>query len=140
LESGDLPAGSVRFSDETAPWVGEAWNGKTISVPQEGVSGRTNEVPAPIITLNRDIIYVLTGLDVAGLSKTAMIGYRHKRETVRLECATDGPRRIIHNYGHGGAGVTLSWSCAIRAASLIGATEESCLEEIETSLVKSVVR
>jgi D-amino-acid oxidase len=27
--------------------------------------------------------------------------------------------RIIHNYGHGGAGVTLSWGCANEVASMI---------------------
>ncbi len=35
-------------------------------------------------------------------------GLRPTRPTVRLE--RDG--RVIHNYGHGGAGVTLSWGCA----------------------------
>ena len=41
------------------------------------------------------------------------VGLRPGRPEVRLEESTpeDGPR-VVHNYGHGGAGVTLSWGCA----------------------------
>jgi D-amino-acid oxidase len=28
-------------------------------------------------------------------------------------------KRIIHNYGHGGAGVTLSWGCADEIVEMI---------------------
>jgi D-amino-acid oxidase len=43
------------------------------------------------------------------------VGLRPARPTVRLE--RDG--RVVHNYGHGGAGVTLSWGCAHEVATLI---------------------
>ena len=41
------------------------------------------------------------------------VGLRPVRAQVRLEAqALPGGRRLVHNYGHGGAGVTLSWGCA----------------------------
>jgi glycine/D-amino acid oxidase-like deaminating enzyme len=129
----------VRFSDEAAPWAGEAWNGKTIAIPQEGVTGQTNEVPAPILTLNRDIIFALTGVDLDTLPKAAMTGYRHKRETVRLEATSEGARRILHNYGHGGAGVTLSWSCAVRIASMMASPNGPSTADIENLLTGSAM-
>jgi D-amino-acid oxidase len=43
------------------------------------------------------------------------VGLRPVRATVRLE--RDG--RTIHNYGHGGAGVTLSWGCADEVVELV---------------------
>jgi D-amino-acid oxidase len=53
------------------------------------------------------------------------VGFRPARSQIRLEAedmvAADGSgrRRLVHNYGHGGAGVTLSWGCARAAASLV---------------------
>jgi D-amino-acid oxidase len=49
------------------------------------------------------------------------VGLRPSRpDGVRLELDTAAPggSRLIHNYGHGGAGVTLSWGCAEEAAAL----------------------
>jgi D-amino-acid oxidase len=49
------------------------------------------------------------------------VGLRPARPAVRLERDTlpDG-RLLIHNYGHGGAGVTVAWGCAEEAARLVG--------------------
>jgi D-amino-acid oxidase len=47
----------------------------------------------------------------------AQTGLRPSRPEVRLE--REG--RVIHNYGHGGAGYTLSWGCAEEVASLLAA-------------------
>jgi D-amino-acid oxidase len=47
------------------------------------------------------------------------VGLRPVRPAVRLDAVEHaGGRRIVHNYGHGGAGVSLSWGCAADAAAL----------------------
>jgi D-amino-acid oxidase len=43
------------------------------------------------------------------------VGLRPARPTVRLE--REG--RVVHCYGHGGAGITLSWGCADEVAALV---------------------
>jgi len=40
------------------------------------------------------------------------IGIRPTRHEVRLDVERRGARHIVHNYGHAGAGVSLSWGCA----------------------------
>ncbi|QLE70617.1 FAD-dependent oxidoreductase [Streptomyces rectiverticillatus] len=50
------------------------------------------------------------------------VGLRPARSPARLE--TDrlpNGARLIHNYGHGGAGVTVSWGCALAVAELADA-------------------
>jgi len=41
-----------------------------------------------------------------------LVGLRPGRTSVRLEKETVSGKTLIHNYGHGGSGVTLSWGCA----------------------------
>ncbi len=48
------------------------------------------------------------------------VGLRPYRPDVRLEAETLGDGRVLwHNYGHGGAGVTLAWGCARELASAV---------------------
>lgn len=46
-------------------------------------------------------------------------GLRPDRPSVRLEAEPLGTARCIHNYGHGGNGVTLSWGCARDVVRLV---------------------
>ena len=46
------------------------------------------------------------------------VGLRPVRSRVRLDAEQADRVKIVHNYGHGGAGVTLSWGCAQDAAGL----------------------
>lgn len=48
------------------------------------------------------------------------VGLRPGRPAVRLEAETGPGGRVIHDYGHGGAGVTVSWGCADEVAGLAG--------------------
>jgi D-amino-acid oxidase len=89
------------------------------------VFGGTNE-----LSNERDIDPAVTSRIVAECSRVLKIsnpqilaervGLRPFRKSgVRLErdCLRDG-RTIIHNYGHGGAGFTLSWGCAREVVNL----------------------
>jgi D-amino-acid oxidase len=53
------------------------------------------------------------------------VGLRPSRSEVRLEEEEIGGTRVIHNYGHGGAGVTLSWGCADEVVSMANDRKES---------------
>lgn len=51
-----------------------------------------------------------------------VVGLRPGRPAVRLE---EGERlrsgaRVVHNYGHGGSGITLCWGCAREVTALVG--------------------
>ena len=49
----------------------------------------------------------------------AQVGLRPCRPQVRVELETVAGVPVIHNYGHGGAGITLSWGCATEAVRLL---------------------
>ena len=53
------------------------------------------------------------------------VGLRPGRHAVRLEIERRTNGRIIHNYGHGGIGFTLSWGCALEVARLANAKPSS---------------
>jgi D-amino-acid oxidase len=46
------------------------------------------------------------------------VGLRPGRPEIRLQ-REDGPVPRIHNYGHGGSGITLSWGCAEETLGLV---------------------
>lgn len=64
----------------------------------------------------RDLVPALAGADVISHG----VGLRPARPSVRLEVEERTEGRIVHCYGHGGAGVTLSWGCAEEVALLVG--------------------
>ncbi|MDT7691666.1 MAG: D-amino-acid oxidase [Pseudonocardiales bacterium] len=68
----------------------------------------------------RDLVPALAGAEVL----EHIVGLRPARPTVRLELDADtgGATRVIHNYGHGGSGITLSWGCAEEVAALATAS------------------
>lgn len=57
--------------------------------------------------------------DLDGAVVQRKVGLRPGRPSVRLELDTSGRIPVVHNYGHGGAGVTLSWGCGEEAARLL---------------------
>lgn len=49
------------------------------------------------------------------------VGLRPTRQRIRVEAERSGAAIVVHNYGHGGAGVSLSWGCAMEVCSLLRA-------------------
>lgn len=85
--------------------------------------GRTDLDPDPLETaqiLARAARHLpgLTAADVLGVK----VGLRPGRPAVRLEAERPRPGRLlVHDYGHGGAGVTLSLGCAEAVLALVQA-------------------
>lgn len=53
-----------------------------------------------------------------------LVGLRPGRPAVRLETEIVSGGRVIHNYGHGGAGFTLAWGCAGEVVTLVSGEPE----------------
>lgn len=61
--------------------------------------------------------------------RTIRVGLRPCRPTVRLEVERRPNAELLaHNYGHGGAGVTLSWGCALELADAIERSYSSTMK------------
>ena len=84
---------------------------------EEGVWDRTPDPDAARRILERAVELVprLGGARVVG----HRVGLRPARPEVRLEVEQTRAGRVVHCYGHGGAGVTLSWGCADEVAALV---------------------
>ena len=46
---------------------------------------------------------------------------RTARARIGSTPSTESGKFIVHNYGHGGAGITLSWGCAAKVRGLVDA-------------------
>lgn len=82
--------------------------------------GQWDRHPDP--DLARLILERATGLvpELRGAKvRSHKVGLRPARPSVRLEVEQRHDTRVVHCYGHGGAGVTLSWGCADEVASLV---------------------
>ena len=76
------------------------------------------DVGAAILTRCAELVPALKDARVL----EQVVGLRPGRPTVRLE---EGERlgsgaRVLHNYGHGGSGITLCWGCAREITALVG--------------------
>jgi D-amino-acid oxidase len=84
-------------------------------------SGAWDLAPRPAIT--RRILRDCAAADPRLLGAQVLaerVGLRPYRPDVRLEAEALGDGRVLwHNYGHGGAGVTLAWGCARELANAV---------------------
>ncbi|WNV77180.1 FAD-dependent oxidoreductase [Geodermatophilus sp. DSM 44513] len=83
----------------------------------EGATGTDPDpaVEAAVLTRVRALVPELR--DAPVLSRA--VGLRPGRPAVRLERVGSGGRPVVACYGHGGAGVTLSWGCAAEVVALV---------------------
>lgn len=82
--------------------------------------GEWNHRPDPAVA--RDILDRAIALEPALGSARVLgqrVGLRPARPSVRLERVERSGRVLVHCYGHGGAGVTLSWGVADEVCSLV---------------------
>ncbi len=68
-----------------------------------------------IVRRARAVVPALAGAEVLG----ARVGLRPVAPEVRLAASEVGGRPVVTSYGHGGAGVTLSWGCADEVVRLV---------------------
>ena len=104
---------STVFAPLTAPVLGGTFEiGEWDTTPSPATA-------AAILRRCTDLLPELAGAPVLG----HRVGLRPFRDSgVRLEADPRPPgriRRLVHNYGHGGVGVTLAWGCADAATTLV---------------------
>nr|BBH91069.1 hypothetical protein KTC_58200 [Thermosporothrix sp. COM3] len=99
-----------RTSDIILGGVDEENNENTSIIPEQnsGILQRCANLAPQFANLKpEDILSVQCGL-------------RPLRSRIRLEAERPVPDRLlVHNYGHGGSGVTLSWGCATEVVTLV---------------------
>lgn len=97
------------------------WHGE--NSPSPFFESQSERYPEQILSLNCEIIKSTFGVDLksyGGISPR--MAYRfmgNGKDELRIDSEERKNKLVIHNYGHGGAGVTLSWGCALKAAGLI---------------------
>jgi D-amino-acid oxidase len=133
-QAGEVVDGQWRAIDEAGSYLDDAAFGHSdpfrvaYSDPPAYV-----DIPRPILDLNADLLFNITGgrLDLKTLVREKSrdetstivepgIGYRFVRndDTRSVRLGVSAVRRpgelkyVVHNYGHGGSGYTLSWGCA----------------------------
>jgi D-amino-acid oxidase len=86
-----------------------------ISIPDRWDTTAEPEITDRIVARCHRIEPRLAGAEVI----ETITGLRPDRPSVRVEAEPLGRARCIHNYGHGGNGVTLSWGCARDVVRLV---------------------
>ena len=101
--------------DEYGRWRGDAVRSLELSIDDQ-------PIPSPVVELNREILRQWINRDWSGLPLIGREGYRYYRDPqgqgVRLESEEIEGTLFIHNYGHGGSGITMSWGCSIEVARI----------------------
>lgn len=79
------------------------------------------EAESKILERCTRLVPALEGAEVVGRA----VGIRPCRDVVRVEREEIDGTVVVHDYGHGGAGVTLSWGCARDVLALAGSPDDA---------------
>ncbi|XVV09375.1 FAD-dependent oxidoreductase [Actinoplanes sp. CA-131856] len=107
-----------------APDMGESTyilpQGDSLLLGGNAEKGEPEPVPDPVVAAGilERCRGVFPQLASAGVLEHR-VGIRPRRSEVRLEHDDLGDRHIVHNYGHGGSGVSLAWGCADDVADIV---------------------
>ena len=105
------------------------WEGEE---PTDPINRDGERIPERVYEVNKSIMNSFA--DVAVDDVSVKYGFRPYREAgMRVEQDDSG---VIHNYGHGGAGVSMSWWSAINAVSNIDTVSESVLTDVSTKMAQ----
>jgi D-amino-acid oxidase len=113
--------------DEEPPWITYMFpHGDTVLLGGTNEEGAWDLDPKPFIA--ERIVAQAAAIDPRLRGVTILghrVGLRPYRPEVRLESEPLGDGVLWHNYGHGGAGISLSWGCAaVIAADILGTPAE----------------
>jgi glycine/D-amino acid oxidase-like deaminating enzyme len=97
------------------------WHGAAVICKEKIINGPG--IPLPIIDLNEMILRNWLGCSLSDRTLVGRVGYRYYRDPdgtgVRLCSEFKSGSLIVHNYGHGGSGITMSWGCALECARMM---------------------
>ena len=96
---------TIRFAVVSAALLATAITASTAAQPARSGDAAVDAIFARCRALVPDLTSV----------RTVKSGIRPVRAPVRVEREA----RVIHNYGHGGAGFTVSWGCAMDVLALV---------------------
>ena len=110
--------------DDQPPWIVYMFpHGDTVLLGGTNEEGRWDEEPDPAIA--ERIVAGCAAIDPRLRDAEILghrVGLRPYRPAVRLEPEPLGDGVLWHNYGHGGAGVSLSWGCAAAITAAVAPT------------------
>lgn len=121
------------------------WSGASVKAPEIEVGGVS--IPKPLLDLNQALLSSWRNQTVDTSNLIGREGYRFYRDPddtgVRLHAeASARGDLIIHNYGHGGSGITMSWGCSLEVARLLSRLDpkavprsQDLLDEVLLSLL-----